>query len=121
MKTDKVFCKRNKVITFVIASLLLFLFCSPLAFADGEEGDSGGGGGFSISGEMTWEDTGLSSVTKLLLSVIKYAGLTVAAYGAGETLMSFKDDHPEGKVRGMMLIGTGVAMTTLSSFTTGLI
>ena len=125
MKTNCVFKQRRKKKIFssaFIFSLLFFVF-NVCVFAAGEDsgGESTGEGGGSFSGSLSWENSGLSSITNILIKIIEYVGWTIVLLGAAQVILAFKDEQTEGKVRGMTMVGIGAGLTTISTFIDGVI
>lgn len=54
--------------------------------------------------------TGASNIINLLLSITKYAGIGLAVFGAYELAMSFLQNQPEAKTKGIIMLIAGVIM-----------
>ena len=126
MKTDKIFKTSASLSLAAIACALFTIFFSVISFAAGEgESQTGADKGISRSTAftegMTWEESGLSVITDLAITVLKYAGYCVMVVGVANLVAAFKDDNSDSKVRATTMIGVGAALSTISSFTDGII
>jgi len=54
--------------------------------------------------------TGADKIINLLLSITKYAGIGLAVFGAYELAMSFLQNQPEAKTKGIIMLIAGVIM-----------
>lgn len=54
--------------------------------------------------------SGADSIINLLLTVTKYAGIGLAVFGAYELAMSFLQNQPEAKTKGIIMLIAGVIM-----------
>lgn len=54
--------------------------------------------------------SGADSIINLLLSITKYAGIGLAVFGAYELAMSFLQNQPEAKTKGIIMLIAGVIM-----------
>ncbi|WP_097005245.1 hypothetical protein [Lacrimispora amygdalina] len=55
-----------------------------------------------------------------LMNLVSHAGLVLIAFGIGQLILAFKDDNPEAKSRGVMILLGGVFCVTISTILTSL-
>lgn len=119
---DKIKKKLNRYFTLLIGFSTNFLFHIN-AYATGESagnkidittetqpmgGGSGGGGG--AEDELKKFLIG----DKGLMTFVSQAGMVLIAFGIGQLILAFKDDNPEAKSRGTMILLGGVFCVTIS-------
>lgn len=101
--------------TAIVSSMSLL---ATTAFAGGTAGGAsggGGGGGFSIGREDSGIGSGMGKVIGILLDICFYAGIALAIYGIYEIIMSFMQQQPEAKTKGIFMTAAGIILTTMSS------
>lgn len=54
------------------------------------------------------------------MSFVSQAGMVLIAFGVGQLILAFKDDNPEAKSRGTMILLGGVFCVTISGILTNL-
>lgn len=57
-------------------------------------------------------------VIDLILNIAMYVGAILAIYGVYQLLMAFKDENPDGKIKGVTLTLVGIAIATLRGLLT---
>ena len=50
-----------------------------------------------------------------LMNLVSRAGMVLIAFGIGQLILAFKDDNPEAKSRGVMILLGGVFCVTIST------
>jgi hypothetical protein len=78
------------------------------AFADDWESVSVQGGDANAS-EM------MGSIIGILLTITRYVGVALVVYGVYEIVMSFMQNQPEAKTKGIIMALAGIVMTSLKS------
>lgn len=86
-----------------------------------------------LAGLCDWEQVNVSAATNasasnlmgkilgILLTITRYVGVALVVYGVYEVVMSFTNDQPEKKVKGITMALAGVVMIGLKSVLTGII
>ena len=62
----------------------------------------------------------MGRIIGVLLTVARYLGVALIIYGVYEVVMSFMQNQPEAKTKGIIMALCGVVMTALKSVLTGL-
>lgn len=57
----------------------------------------------------------MNKVIGILLTVMRYGGVVMLIYGVYEIFMSFSQNQPEAKTKGIWFVAAGVAMISLKS------
>ena len=84
-----------------------------------------GGGGFgsdevTITGEDVDADAFMGKIIGILLTITRYVGVALIVYGVYEIVMSFMQNQPEAKTKGIIMALAGVVMVALKSVLKGL-
>lgn len=79
------------------------------AFAD--EWDSINVGGVSTGSPTTL----MNKVIGILLTITRYAGIALVVYGIYEIVMSFMQNQPDAKTKGIIMAIAGVVMISMKS------
>lgn len=64
-------------------------------------------------------DTMMGQVIGIILTITRWVGVAITIFGVYEIVMSFTQDMPEKKVKGITLALAGVVMIALKSFLQG--
>lgn len=73
------------------------------------------------SDDVTIQDTGVSAGTMMgkiigiLLTITRFVGVALVVYGVYEIVMSFMQNQPEAKTKGIIMALAGIVMTALKS------
>ena len=91
----------------------------------GTDGSGSGGGGTGSGGTGTTSADGTAGtvITKLkdvMTTIGKYVGMGLLVFGAYEVIMSFLQQQPEAKVKGILMCVCGGVMMTIGDFIKGL-
>ena len=62
----------------------------------------------------------MGNIIGVLLGISKYVGLALVVYGIYEVIMSFMQNQPEAKTKGIVMALAGAVMITLKSILTGM-
>lgn len=62
----------------------------------------------------------MGSIIGILLTITRFVGVALVIYGIYEIVMSFTQQQPEAKTKGIILALSGVAMIALKSILVGL-
>ena len=106
---------RKLIVSLVLAAMIVSMNMT-CAFATG---GTGGTGGF---GEDVTINTGggdagalMGKIIGILLTITRYVGVALVIYGVYEVVMSFMQNQPEAKTKGIIMALAGVAMIALKS------
>lgn len=69
----------------------------------------------STTGENASADTLMSNVIGILLTIARYAGIALLVYGIYEVVMSFMQQQPEAKTKGIIMAICGIVLIALKS------
>ena len=117
MEKTKVSTKvRNKVATSLMAldTMLFTLIFSNPALANAATA-------VTISPSSSSAKTLMGKIIGVILDITMYAGVGVVVFGVYETVMSFMNDQPEKKVKGITMALAGVVMIGLKGLLTGVV
>lgn len=106
--------RRTAAITAMTLAVALSGMMSGVAFADG---------GFNVKVEET--DLGNASslmgkIIGILLTITRFVGVALVVYGVYEIVMSFMQNQPEAKTKGIIMALAGVVMIALKSILQGI-
>ena len=87
---------------------------SMTALADGDWGDS-----VTISGGDADATSMMGNIIGILLTITRFVGVALVVYGVYEVVMSFMQQQPEAKTKGIIMALSGVAMISLKSILKG--
>lgn len=97
----------------VISSVLAAAYCSVFtAFAFGQD--------ISIDASGVDADQAAPKLIGILLDICMYAGAALAVYGVYEVIMSFMQNQPEAKTKGIIMALAGAVMIGMKAILTGL-
>lgn len=77
-----------------------------------------GDSGVTISEGEIDAATMMGKIIGMLLTITRYIGVALVVYGVYEVVMSFTNDQPEKKVKGITLALAGIIMAALKSVLT---
>lgn len=87
-------------------------------------GTSGGVAGFDSVNVSTPTNVSannlMGNIIGILLTITRFVGLALLIYGVYEIVMSFMQQQPEAKTKGIVMALAGVVMIALKSVLTGL-
>ena len=69
---------------------------------------------FDVSGEAD-ADSMMKNILGILLGISKYVGVALVIYGIYEVIMSFMQNQPEAKTKGIVMALAGAVMMSLQS------
>lgn len=61
----------------------------------------------------------MGNIIGILLTITRFVGVALCVYGVYEIVMSFMQQQPEGKTKGIIMALSGVAMIGLKSILSG--
>ena len=106
--------KKNKSVKKIIRVVLFLAIClfvmGAVAFADGADATPTS----STGGDAQVEST-MNKVIDWILSITRWVGVVLGIWGIYETVMSFMQQQPEAKTKGIIMIIAGVVMISLKS------
>jgi hypothetical protein len=100
---------RKLIVSLVLAAMIVSMNMT-CAFATGGFGDS-------VSINTGGADAGdlMGKIIGILLTITRYVGVALVIYGVYEVVMSFMQNQPEAKTKGIVMALAGVAMIALKS------
>lgn len=104
-KMNKAFRKFYATAT---AAMAMASLCATTAFADDW-------GSASINTNATSASDMMGKVIGVLLTITRYVGVALTVYGVYEIVMSFMQNQPEAKTKGIVMALSGVVMIGLKS------
>lgn len=120
MKTLKKFGK----MLVVMMALVMMLGVVPVAAADPPAGSNKSLGETSVDFNSNLSDSTaddlMGKVIGIVLTISMYVGIAILVFGVYEIVMSFTQDMPEKKVKGITLALAGVVMIGLKAILKGL-
>ena len=90
---------------------------STMMFASAK-GDGDWGNGITVSNASASKesvDTLMNNVIGILLTIARYAGIALLVYGIYEVVMSFMQQQPEAKTKGIIMAICGVVLIALKT------
>ena len=101
---------KGKLLTFLISMfcMVCMTVCQLCAAGDKKKSDTGttGTGGADIDGTM-------KTVLGYMFTVTKWAGIALILFGVYEVVMSFMQNQPEAKTKGIIMAVAGAVMIGL--------
>lgn len=82
--------------------------------------DNAWGDEVSITASGTDASSLMGKVIGILLTITRFVGVALLVYGVYEIVMSFMQNQPEAKTKGIIMALSGVAMIALKSILSGL-
>ena len=105
----KIIKKTQDKIDFILFSIFCFLYQLPMTvLADGD----------AAADELKKVLTNGSGTG--LLDILEKAGYVIIVFGIGKMIFAFKDDNPEGKAQGSMILLAGCFIVVLRTLLHGL-
>lgn len=74
----------------------------------------------SINNSNTDAGTMMGRIIGIMLTICRYVGIALVVYGVFEIVMSFMQNQPEAKTKGIIMALAGIVMTALKSVLVGL-
>jgi len=102
----------NKLATRIFLLVSMFSLMIGQAYAFGEE--------VTVSDSDVDADSMMGKIIGLLLSITRYVGVALVIYGVYEIVMSFMQNQPEAKTKGIIMALAGAIMIALKSVLQGL-
>lgn len=99
---------RKLIVSLVLAAMIVSMNMT-CAFATGFDD--------SVTINATATDAGnlMGKIIGILLTITRYVGVALVIYGVYEVVMSFMQNQPEAKTKGIIMALAGVAMIALKS------
>lgn len=126
-KEKKTIKKSAKRIFSSVAALFTAIYWTMFtAFANNAGAGAGGAaGGFGQSVSINTSadpnaDDLMNNIIGILLTITRYVGIALVIYGIYEIVMSFMQNQPEAKTKGIVMALAGVVMIALKSIISGL-
>lgn len=69
----------------------------------------------TVNTTSTNADSLMGKIIGILLSITRYVGVALVIYGVYEIIMSFMQNQPEAKTKGIIMALSGVVMVALKS------
>lgn len=110
----------KKVCASIGGTVMAVMATATTALATGGGGTGGGGGGFgqnvtiNTSADPQAADV-MGNVIGILLTITRFVGIALVIYGVYEIVMSFMQNQPEAKTKGIIMALAGVVMIALKS------
>jgi len=106
----------TKALKRVLFALTTFLTVSEVAvmraFAFGDQ--------VQVTGQDIDANVFMGKIIGILLTITRYVGVALVIYGVYEIVMSFMQNQPEAKTKGIIMALAGVVMVALKSVLRGL-
>ncbi len=101
---------RKLIVSLVLAAMIVSMNMT-CAFA------TGGFSADSVTINSGTADAGdlMGRIIGILLTITRYVGVALVIYGVYEVVMSFMQNQPEAKTKGIVMALAGVAMIALKS------
>lgn len=108
---------RKLIVSLVLAAMIVSMNMT-CAFATG--GATGFDDAVTVS-SGTGADAGtlMGKIIGILLTITRYVGVALVIYGVYEVVMSFMQNQPEAKTKGIIMALAGVVMIALKSILVG--
>lgn len=120
-KQSKIVTKMRNLMTGVTALSAVTGMAATQAFADAPAGDDWTGGISQVTtGEMGNSSSMMAKIIGILLTISQYVGVALIIYGVYEVIMSFMQNQPEAKTKGIVMALAGAVMTGLKSILVGI-
>jgi hypothetical protein len=97
---------RKLIVSLVLAAMIVSMNMT-CAFAFGDNVTINAGG--ADAGDL------MGKIIGILLTITRYVGVALVIYGVYEVVMSFMQNQPEAKTKGIVMALAGVAMIALKS------
>lgn len=123
MKKNKVVEKLARLYLMITSLFTMSSMCMVNAYAGGTTGAGGGFSGDNVTvTNPTTTDAGalMSKIIGILLTISRYVGVGLVIYGIYEVVMSFMQNQPEAKTKGIIMALSGVVLIGLKSILQGL-
>lgn len=106
----------RKVVTTASLTAAMAMATATTAFA------SGGGFGEEVTITGGGADAGqmMGKIIGILLTITRFVGVALVVYGVYEIVMSFMQNQPEAKTKGIIMALAGVVMIALKSILSGI-
>lgn len=98
---------RKLIVSLVLAAMIVSMnmTCAFAGFGDSVIINAGGADAGDLMGK----------IIGILLTITRYVGVALVIYGVYEVVMSFMQNQPEAKTKGIVMALAGVAMIALKS------
>lgn len=103
---------RKLIVSLVLAAMIVSMNMT-CAFATG--GASGFNDTVTINSRATDAGELMGKIIGILLTITRYVGVALVIYGVYEVVMSFMQNQPEAKTKGIIMALAGVVMIALKS------
>lgn len=104
----------RKVVATVSTTAAMAMATATTAFAGGFGEDVTVTGGGADAGQL------MGKIIGILLTITRFVGVALVIYGVYEIVMSFMQNQPEAKTKGIIMALAGVVMIALKSILSGL-
>lgn len=111
------FAKRmlTKTMAFGMAASAVTAMTANTALAGGFTGEN-----VSITNSNADAGTMMGRIIGILLTICRFVGIALVVYGVFEIVMSFMQNQPEAKTKGIIMALAGIVMTALKSVLVGI-
>lgn len=99
---------RKLIVSLVLAAMIVSMNMT-CAFATGFDAGVTINTGGADAGDL------MGKIIGILLTITRYVGVALVIYGVYEVVMSFMQNQPEAKTKGIVMALAGVAMIALKS------
>lgn len=108
--------KKNKVKNILAKASALGMAASAVASMTAAQAFAGGFGSDDVTitggGDAA---TMMGKIIGILLTITRFVGVALVVYGVYEIVMSFMQNQPEAKTKGIVMALAGIVMTALKS------
>lgn len=115
--TPKKKCGAFRKLAFAVSAMsAMSVVTATTALAGGGGGAGGFGEDVTISGSADLDAAEMmGKIIGILLTITRFVGIALIVYGVYEIVMSFMQNQPEAKTKGIIMALAGVVMTALKS------
>lgn len=117
---EQVINKKNKVKGIIARAAAFGMAASSVATMTAAQVFAGDDfGSVTVTGDGVSANTVMGKVIGMLLTITRFAGVALTVYGVYEIVMSFTQNQPEAKTKGVIMTLSGVIMVALKSVLQG--
>ena len=116
---EKAISKKNKVKGMLARVSALGMAASAVASMTATQVFADDFGSVEVAGDGVSANTVMGKVIGMLLTITRFVGVALVVYGVYEIVMSFMQNQPEAKTKGIVMTLSGVIMVALKSVLQG--
>ena len=116
---EQVINKKNKVKGIIARAAAFGMAASSVATMTAAQVFADDFGSVTVTSSDVSANTVMGKVIGMLLTITRFAGVALTVYGVYEVVMSFTQNQPEAKTKGVIMTLSGVIMVALKSVLQG--